>query len=201
MSLLKLLSKAKPLAAKANIKASDKELVDAVCECTERAEGERPFVPTSKTTSSQTQTGSTGFTSERKVFADEEGITSKRRYFRSPTGSSTIGPRDSVVSIMEHTKKMILVDPRMVDSLRASNGPPVPDAASHSLLEMDREMRNALDRNDVDFQDKAQLYQQVLWRYLKRFDQYRDKPLGTVMLKQSPGNLFDPATKVDGGTD
>lgn len=169
--------------------------------CTERAEGERPFDPTSKTTSSQTQTGSTGFGSERKVFADEEGLTSKRRYFRSPTGSSTIGPRDSVVSIMEHTKKMILVDPRMVDSLRASNGPPVPDAASHSLLEMDRDMRNALDRNDVDFQDKTQLYQQVLWRYLKRFDQYRDKPLGTVMLKLSPDNPFDPATKVDGGTD
>lgn len=102
---------------------------------------------------------------------------------------------------MEHTKKMILVDPRMVDSLRASNGPPVPDAASHSLLEMDREMRNALDRNDVDFQDKTQLYQQVLWRYLKRFDQYRDKPLGTVMLKLSPDNPFNPATKVDGGTD
>ena len=33
MSLLKLLSKAKPLAAKAIIKAADKELVDAVCEC------------------------------------------------------------------------------------------------------------------------------------------------------------------------
>jgi len=101
---------------------------------------------------------------------------------------------------MEHTKKMILVDPRMVDSLRASNGPPVTDPASHSLLGMDRDMRNALDRNDVDFQDKTQSYQQVLWRYLKRFDQYRDKPLGTVMLKLSPDNPFDPATKVDGGT-
>ena len=33
MSLLKLLSKAKPLTAKAIIKAADKELVDAVCEC------------------------------------------------------------------------------------------------------------------------------------------------------------------------
>ena len=169
--------------------------------CTERAEGERPFDPTSKTTSSQTPTGSTGFGSERKVFADEESLTSKKRYFRSPTGSSTIGPSDSVVSIMEHTKKMILVDPRMVDSLRASNGPPVSDAASHSLLEMDRDMRNALDRNDVDFQDKTQLHQQVLWRYWKRFDQYRDKPLGTVMLKLSPDNPFDPATKVDGGND
>ena len=36
-------------------------------------------------------------------------------------------------------------------------------ATSHSLLEMDEEMRIALDRNDVDFQDKAHLYQQVLW--------------------------------------
>ena len=119
---------------------------------------ERPFDPTSKTTSNQTQTGCTCFGSERKVFADEEGLTPKRRYFGSPTGSCTIGPRDSVVSIMEHTKKMILVDPRMVDSLRASNGPPVPGAAPHSLLEVDREMQNALEGNDVDFQDKAQLY-------------------------------------------
>ena len=55
-------------------------------------------------------------------------------------------------------------------------------------------MRNALDRNDVDFQDKAHLYQQVLWRYLERFDQYRDKPLRTVIIKRSADS--PPATKV-----
>ena len=70
----------------------------------------------------------------------------------------------------------------------------VHDATSHSLLEMDGEMRNALDRNDVDFQDKAHLYQQVLWRYLKRFDQDRNKPLGTVTIKRSADS--PPATKV-----
>ena len=86
-------------------------------------------------------------------------------------------------------------------TLRASNGPPVPVGASHGLLEMDREMRNASEGNDVDFEDKLKLYQQVLWRYLKRFDQHRDKPLGLVVLKRLPDNLFDPATKVDGGAD
>ena len=95
---------------------------------------------------------------------------------------------------MEHVKKMILVDPRMMEMMRSGRGGgTVHDATSHSLLEMDEEMRIALDRNDVDFQDKAHLYQQVLWRYLKRFDQYRNKPLGTVTIKRSADS--PPATK------
>lgn len=97
---------------------------------------------------------------------------------------------------MEHVKKMILVDPRMMDTIRSEGGggrPPVPDATSHSLLEMDREMQNALDKNDINLQDKARLYQQVLWRYLKRFEQYRDKPLGTVTLKRPLNTFPEPA--------
>ena len=84
---------------------------------------------------------------------------------------------------MEHTKKMILVDPRMIDSLQ-SKAPPVPDAATESLRDMDQQMRGVLDRNDMNLEDKANLYQQTLWRYLKRFGQYKDKPLGTVQIRQ-----------------
>ena len=45
---------------------------------------------------------------------------------------------------MEHTEKMILVDPRVLDSVGTSTtaGPPVPDAASDSLREMDQRMRD-----------------------------------------------------------
>ena len=87
---------------------------------------------------------------------------------------------------MEHTKKMVLVDPRTLDTIRASFSAvqaPVPDAATESLRDMDQQMRDVLDRNDMNLEDKANLYQQTLWRYLKRFGQYEDKPFGTVQVK------------------
>ena len=58
---------------------------------------------------------------------------------------------------MEHTKKIILVDPRVLDSVRTSTatGPPIPDAASDSFREMDQQMRDMLDRSDMNLQDKA----------------------------------------------
>ena len=66
---------------------------------------------------------------------------------------------------MEHTKKMILVDPRMIDSLQ-SKAPPVPDAATESLRDMDQQMRGVLDRNDKNLEDKTNLYQQSLTNLL-----------------------------------
>ena len=81
---------------------------------------------------------------------------------------------------------MVLVDPRTLDTIRASSPAaqaPVPDAATESLRDMDQQMRDVLDRNDMNLEDKANLYQQTLWRYLKRFGQYKDKPLGTVQVK------------------
>ena len=70
----------------------------------------------------------------------------------------------------------------MMDSLQ-SKAPPVPDAATESLRDMDQQIRGVLDRNDMNLEDKANLYQQTLWRYLKRFGQYKDKPLGTVQIR------------------
>ena len=70
-----------------------------------------------------------------------------------------------------------------MDSLQRK-APPVPDAATESLRDMDQQMRGVLDRNDMNLEDKANLYQQTLWRYLKRFGQYKDKPLGTVQIRQ-----------------
>ena len=81
---------------------------------------------------------------------------------------------------------MILVDPRMVGSnvTTPASGPPVPDATSNSLRELDQEMRDTLDRKDLPLEDKANAYQQILRRYLQRFDQYRNKPLGVVKVKK-----------------
>lgn len=59
----------------------------------------------------------------------------------------------------------------MIDSLQ-SKAPPVPDAATESLRDMDQQMRGVLDRNDMNLEDKTNLYQQ-----------YKDKSLGTVQIR------------------
>ena len=85
---------------------------------------------------------------------------------------------------MEHAKKMILVDPRILQSRQEASVPPVPDATSASLREMDQQMRSILDRDDLNTADKANLYQQTLRRYRHRFEQYTNKPLGTVTISK-----------------
>ena len=91
---------------------------------------------------------------------------------------------------MEHTKKMILIDPRMMSSVLSSSttsvpsGPPVPDATSSSVRGLDQEMREMLDREDLAVEEKAKAYQQILRQYLHRVGQYRDKPLGVVEIKK-----------------
>lgn len=59
----------------------------------------------------------------------------------------------------------------MMDSLQRK-APPVPDAATESLRDMDQQMRGVLDRNDMNLEDKTNLYQQ-----------YKDKSLGTVQIR------------------
>lgn len=94
---------------------------------------------------------------------------------------------------------MILVDPRMVNSLQTSSGPPVPDAHSQSLQEMDHGMRDVLERRDMSIEDKADMYHQILRRYLKRFEQYKEKPLGTVNVKPIVPEFRAVSVTNDGG--
>ena len=92
---------------------------------------------------------------------------------------------------MEHAKKMILVEPRVLQNLQT--GPPVKDATSHSLKEMDRTMQDVLE-SDKNVHDKADAYQQALWSYLNRFEQYKDRPLGKVQLvtqESKPTSVVD----------
>ena len=59
---------------------------------------------------------------------------------------------------------MILVDPRTLDIIRVSSSAAqalVPDAATESLRDIDQQMCDVLDRNDMNLEDKANLYQQT----------------------------------------
>jgi hypothetical protein len=92
---------------------------------------------------------------------------------------------------MEYTKKMLLVDPRVLDSQKEHYS--VPDVLSQNLKMLDDDMRNVLERHDVDFENKAKMYNQTLWRYLRRLEQYRDRPLGTVNVRPSDDPSSDEA--------
>ena len=83
-------------------------------------------------------------------------------------------------------KKMILIDPKTMDSIQRQQQPTLPDATTENLKELDRDMKNILEKNDLSFVDKANHYQQTLYQYLHRAGEYKNKPLGSVTIKQPP---------------
>ena len=68
------------------------------------------------------------------------------------------------VVTMLHVRKMALVDPRLLKSLR-ENPTPLPDAIDTTLRDFDAEMTSILDRSDADESEKVRLYNQALLRY------------------------------------
>ena len=92
---------------------------------------------------------------------------------------------------MEFTKKMVLVDPRVLESIKSPNEP-VPNAQIESVRDLDHQMRAVLSRNDLDIEDKANLYHQSLQRYLTRVNQYKESPVAKVeMVTKSTSNSKD----------
>ena len=92
---------------------------------------------------------------------------------------------------MEHAKKMILVEPRVLEGL--SRKPPVEEATHRDLKETTQRMDDVLN-SDAEAYDKANAYQQALWGFLKRFEQYKDRPLGKVQLT-SDSKPISPTSK------
>lgn len=81
--------------------------------------------------------------------------------------------------MMEHAKKMILVEPRVLEGMTRNQ--PIEDATNRDLKETSQSMKDILDSDGAAY-DKANAYQQALWGFLKRFEQYKDRPLGKVQL-------------------
>ena len=91
---------------------------------------------------------------------------------------------------MEHAKKMILVEPRVLESITRAQ--PVEDATNRDLKETTQAMDTILN-SDVDAHDKANAYQQALWGFLQRYKQYKDRPLGKVELTSDSKQVSDDA--------
>lgn len=83
-------------------------------------------------------------------------------------------------------KKMILMDPRWLDSLKPTSVYTPPDPLTENMRALDQQMKQILDRVDLPERDKISLYQQTLHRYMHRLDQYKSRPLGLVDVKPPP---------------
>lgn len=76
-------------------------------------------------------------------------------------------------------KKMILIDPRLLEKPYTP-----PDTVTDNLRDLDHQMQQVLENEDLPPREKARVYQQTLQRYLNRLEQYRQKPLGVVDIKE-----------------
>ena len=87
---------------------------------------------------------------------------------------------------MEHARKMALVDPRMLDTLRSPPPPPPPThTLSKKVQALDDEMMTILDRKDLDDRTKVTLYIQVLQRYNILSDKHVKEPVRVVTVNES----------------
>ena len=86
---------------------------------------------------------------------------------------------------MEHARKMALVDPRLLDTLRSPPPPPATDTLGKKVQALDDEMKTILDRKDLDDGTKVTLYNQVLQRYNVLTDKRIKDPLRVVTVNES----------------
>jgi hypothetical protein len=82
-------------------------------------------------------------------------------------------------------KKMLLIDPRLLESMTQKQYVP-PDALPDNLGDLDNQMHHILHREDLHVHDKAKLYQQNLRRYLNQLALYRNKPLDLLDVNPPP---------------
>ena len=94
---------------------------------------------------------------------------------------------------MSSVKKMVLVDPSQWQSTphlsnmlpQPTPQQPLPDPLATSLSSLDQTMQGILQTTSGgDDYAKAQIYSQALQRYLRQADQYRERPLGKVTVKE-----------------
>ena len=78
---------------------------------------------------------------------------------------------------MAHVRKMALVDPRLLETLRTPIQPPS-DANLHS------EMTSILDKTGIDVREKVRLYKQALLRYNDMVQISSNKPTPVVVVKE-----------------
>ena len=75
---------------------------------------------------------------------------------------------------MEHTRKMALVDPRLLETFRPA---PPTNSLDRFLRGLDGEMSSVVDLTDLDEGDKVKLYNQISLRYNTMADKHFKQPV------------------------
>ena len=98
---------------------------------------------------------------------------------------------------MEHARKMALVDPRLLDTLRSP--PPPTDTVGKKVQALDDEMKTILDRKDLDDGTKVTLYNQVLQRYNVLVDKRVKEPVRVIAVgkKKKAGTEPEKASSME----
>ena len=81
---------------------------------------------------------------------------------------------------MAHVRKMALVDPRLLETLRTPIQPP----SDANLRDLDFEMTSILDKTGIDVREKVRLYNQALLRYNDMVKISSNKPTPVVVVKE-----------------
>ena len=81
---------------------------------------------------------------------------------------------------MTNVRKMALVDPRLLETLRNPMQPPV----DTTLRDLDADMTSILDRTDIEVSDKVRLYNQALLRYNSMTKTRATKPTRVVVVPE-----------------
>ena len=97
---------------------------------------------------------------------------------------------------MEHARKMVLMDPRVLDTLRSP--PPPTDTVGKKVQALDDEMKTILDRKDLDDGTKVTLYNQVLQRYNVVLDKRVKEPIRVVSVGKEVGPELEKEEEVSG---
>ena len=79
---------------------------------------------------------------------------------------------------MAHVRKMALVDPRLLETLRT----PIQSHSDANLRDLDSEMTSILDKTGIDVSEKVRLYNQALLRYNDMVNISSNKPTPVVVV-------------------
>ena len=187
---LKLLAKCTPAQRKAILKVADEALVRTICECILNVLKET--VPVSKP-------------AKRKLLAHKKslialaekstplrkknfGATGRKLFRFIVTTRATCAKLDSHLK-MNYTRRMVLVPENTLERMQQRQQiltPPV----TQTLKNLDSEMNDILSSKQLNDEEKAKLYNQVLQRYLTYYDQRKGQPLHVKLA--TPKSLETP---------
>ena len=81
---------------------------------------------------------------------------------------------------MTNVRKMALVDPRLLETLRN----PMQPSVDTTISDLDADMTSILDRTDIEVSDKVRLYNQALLRYNDMTKTRANKPTRVVVVRE-----------------